>query len=335
MEKIAFIIGETFLYWSPLILAVAVFCAVCMFLGLYIGTAGKSVGAFLTVPLALAFSLVLGRLVHWYCRPDSYASFAAAMTDYSSGGYALTGVFAGCLLAACAMRCVGLVENLPQTLDCMALSGALGMGVGRLNHLYNALDRGMVVQSVKSLPLVYPVENAVSGEPEYRLATFMLQSIVAFVLFGVLLAFFMITRKKDSWGDTALLFLLGHGASQILLDSTRYDSLFLRSNGFVSMVQILGAVAVVIAVVVFSVRLVRWRGWKWWYLGLWAGIAGFLTGAGFMEYFVQRRSNQADTFYHIMTACLAGAVALTCVIHWLGSAALEREKRQAQLLTTE
>lgn len=332
MEKIGFIFGGTFLYWSPILLTLGVVAAVIMFLGLSVGFAKRPVGAFLTVPLAVALSIVLARLVHWYCRPDSYVSFQAALTDYSTGGFALAGVFAGCLLAACALRLACVVKELPQALDCMAIAGALGMAVGRLNHFFNPLNRGMVVQSIKTLPLVYPVENAVSGEPEYRLATFMLQAIVAAALFVILLAFYLAGGRKRG-GDTCLLFLLVHGASQILLDSTRYDSLFLRSNGFVSLVQILGAVFVVLAVVLFSVRLVRNRGWKWWYLAPWLAIVGMLTAAGIMEYYVQRRSNQADTFYHVMTVCLAGVVLLTCVLCAVG--AIPRVRKPEPALAAE
>lgn len=317
MEKIAFINGEEFIYWTPVILMLGVLAAVIMFVALHMGHTAKITGAFVTVPVAMALAMILGRLVYWYCLPDSYDTLESALTDYSADGYALLGIFAGCALAACAVRLVGIVKDLPGTLDCMAISGALGMAVGRLNHFFNPFDRGMIVETIQTLPLVYPVENAANGEPEYRLATFALQAMVAAVLFVVLLIFFLAGGRKHG-GDTCLLFCLGHGATQIVLDSTRYDSLFLRSNGFVSMVQIAGAVLVVLAVVLFSVRMVRTRGWKWWYLALWIPIVGLLTAAGIMEYYVQRISTRADIFYHIMTACLAGAAVITVAIQILG-----------------
>ena len=39
----------------------------------------------MAVPLAFVLSMVLSRLIHWYCRTDSYVSFEAAMTDYTTG----------------------------------------------------------------------------------------------------------------------------------------------------------------------------------------------------------------------------------------------------------
>jgi len=165
------------------------------------------------------------------------------------------------------------------------------------------------------------------------LATFMLQSIVAGVLFAVLLVFYLRKRKhalKD--GDTALLFLMVYGCSQVLLDSTRYDSLFMRSNGFISIVQILGAVSLVLAIVIFSVRLVKARGFKAWYILIWVLLAGCIGGAGYMEYYVQRHGNLALFCYSVMGACLTGAVILTCVVRVL---AVAREGKPALVETNK
>lgn len=336
-EKIAFIIGEHFVYWGPVILGIAAFAAICLFVALHMDQTKQVSGTFLTAALAVALSLVLSRLVHWYCRPDNYASLAAAMTDHSSGGYALIGVFVGCAAAAGLVRLTGLCKNLPLTLDCMALAGALGMCVGRLSHFFNAFDRGQVVESIQTLPLVYPVENATSGALEYRLATFMLQSIVAGVLFLVLTVFYFVGKHRRTLkdGDTCLLFLLCHGATQVLLDSTRYDSLFLRSNGFVSLVQIAGAVGIALAVVLFSVRLVRACHWKWWFLAFWVGIVGLLTCAGIMEYFVQRRSNDAAFYYNFMSISLISVIAVTVVIRYLAARAENRNKRQSEMIADD
>ena len=316
MEKIAFFTGETVYYWSSIVLTLAALTAVCFFLSMYLGKEGNAVAAFGVIPLALALSLVLARLVHWYCRTDSYDGFSEAMVPFSPGGYALLGVFAGCILAAALTRLLHFHDNLPRMLDCMAVAGCAGIAVGRLASFFNASDRGQIVQSAKSLPWVYPVTNAVSGATEYRLATFLFQATVALALFIALLVFF--SRKKRRDGDAALIFLLIYGASQIVLDSTRYDKLFFRSNGFVSIVQVLGAVVLVLAIVVFAVRLVKSRGFAWWYVPVWLVQAAAIGGAGYMEYYVQRRGNEAVFAYSVMSACLAAVVALTLIQRLLG-----------------
>ncbi len=331
MERIAFIYGNTCIYWSSIILTLAVMAAVGIFLFLFLREKGNGIAAAALVPLASVLGLLLARLVHWYCRADAYASLYAAMTTFTGGGYALMGTFAGCILAACVLRLIRVVKNLPMTFDCMAVAAAAGICVGRLASLFTSSDRGMLVEGIRSLPLVYPVSNAVTGVVEYRLATFMLQSIVAGVLFAVLLVFYLRPRKKPlKDGDTALLFLLAYGCSQVLLDSTRYDSLFMRSNGFISIVQILGTVSLLLAIILFSVRMVKARGFKAWYILLWVLLAGCIGGAGYMEYYVQRHGNLALFCYSTMGACLCGAVILTCVLRLL---AVSREGKSALVET--
>ena len=322
MDRIAFIYGEQFLYWGSIVLALATAAAVCLFLALYIGKSGNGTAAVVALPFAIVFSLLLGRYQHWYCRADSYDSFYAAMTSLLTGGYALMGAFAGCALTAALLRLFRLSRNLPEMLDCMAIAGGLGIALGRLSCFFNASDRGQII-AITELPWAYPVVNAVSGQLEYRLATFVIQAMITGVIFlGVLLFWLWGQRKgtrKD--GDACLMFLLCYGASQIVLDSTRYDSLFFRSNGFVSIVQVLGALAIALAAILFSIRMVKARGWNPRYLIFWAVQLALVGVAGYMEYHVQRHGDQAVFAYSIMGACLAAFVAVTVVIWCLAAKA--------------
>lgn len=320
MDRIAFIIGDTFVYWSSIVLTLAAATAICIFLAAYLGKSGNGVGAALLIPIALIASLALGRLVHWYSRSDSYAGLEAAMTDFTSGGYALIGVFAGCFLAALLLRFLFIVRDLPELLDCMSLGGAAGIAVGRLACFFNASDRGQILENIQTLPWAYPVTNAVSGAIEYRLATFLLQAMATGGIFVILLLVFVIGHgtKKMKHGNVALLFLLLYGVSQAVLDSTRYDSLFLRSNGFVSIVQILSAAAIVLVAVIFSVRMVKVRKLRFWQFPLWIGMLGGLGCAGFMEYYVQRHGDQAAFAYSVMSAALLAVVVLVLITWALG-----------------
>lgn len=308
MEKIAYISGGTYVYWQNIVLVLASGVAVCFFLAFYLGKSGNAAAGFAVIPVSIALSMVLARFFHRYSRSDSYAGFLSAMTDYSSGSYALTGVFLGCFLAAVLVRRLHLSENLPEMLDCMSIAGAAGICVGRLSSLFNSSDRGQVLEHFKGLPFAYPVTNAVSGATEYRLAVFMLQAIVALILFFALVVLFRKESGSRKDGDICVIFLLCYGASQAVLDSARYDSLFFRSNGFVSIVQVLGAIALVGGLVFFSVRMVKNRGFKFWYLLLWLASAAALGGAGYMEYYVQRHGSAALMAYSVMSLCLTFVV---------------------------
>ena len=319
MDKIAFYSGSTAIYWNSVILTLAAATAICFFLAFYLGKSGNGAAGFAVVPVSMVLSLVFARFFHWYCQSDSYTGFTAAMTNYAEGGYALMGVFLGCVLAAALTRVICLHRNLPEMLDAMSMAACAGMAVGRLSALFNASDRGQVLESFRSLPIASPVNNAVSGAVEYRLATFALQSMVALALFIGLAVFYNKGQKRGKLrdGDTCLLFLLLYGASQVVLDSTRYDSLFFRSNGFVSVVQVLGAVALVLAVILFSRRMVKARGFRAWQIFLWLLIGIAIGGAGYMEYYVQRRGNEALFAYSVMSGCLLFVILLTLLIRFL------------------
>lgn len=329
MDKLALISGESFLYWNSIVYTLAAATAICFFLAFYLGKCGNAVAGFAAVPMSIFLGLVAARFFHWYCRADSYDSFLSAMTDYTSGGYALMGVFLGCFLSACLLRLIFISRSLPEMLDCMAISGCAGIAVGRLASLFNSSDRGQVLENFKSLPFAYPVTNAVSGAVEYRLATFMLQSLVALLLFGGLTVFYLRGQKKGTLkdGDTCLIFLLIYGASQVVLDSTRYDSLFFRSNGFVSVVQVLGALALGLAVFLFSRRMVKKMGLQYWQFILWIPIAAGIGCGGFMEYYVQRRGNEAVFAYSVMSICLLFVIVLTLLIRLLGRNTAHSTKR--------
>ena len=318
MDRIAIIYGETFLYWSSIILTFAVAAAVCTFLFLYLREKYNGLSAALLVPGAMAASLFLSRAMHWYCMANAYESLEGALTTFTGGGYALMGVFAGCILAALVLRLLGFVKNLPFALDCMALAGGVGIAVGRLACFFTASDRGPVIESIRSLPIVYPVINAVTGVVEWRFATFLIQAIATGLITLVLLVVHLNGQKgkvrKIRDGDTACLWLCAYGASQVVLDSTRYDSLFMRSNGFISIVQILGAAALILTMIYFSVRMVKARGFQWWYIILWIVYAGCAGGAGYMEYWVQRHGDQAVFSYSVMTGCLVLMVVLTSLV---------------------
>ena len=318
MNRIAFIFNSNIIYWNSLILVLASMVAICFFLALYLPKSRNANAAFIAVPLASALSFLLARFIHWYCRTGSYASMMSAMTDFTGGSFALVGVFIGCMVTALLLRICRVHRNLPQMLDAMSIAGAAGIALGRMASFFTNADRGQVVNSIQTLPWVYPVTNSVSGALEYRLATFVIQAIIAGLLFLVLGIFYLTGKRRQlKDGDTTLIFLLCYGASQILLDSTRYDSIYFRSNGFVSVVQVLSAVVLAVAIILFSIRLVRSRGFKGWYIALWVAILGQLGGAGYMEYHVQRHGREALFAYSVMGICLVWTVVLSLVIRGL------------------
>jgi prolipoprotein diacylglyceryltransferase len=194
-------------------------------------------------------------------------------------------------------------------LDSMALGGGVGIALGRLCSLFNTSDRGMILPENIGFPYAYATTNAVSGAVENRLATFMIQSFLTggiVVLLMVYLLISAIRRKRVKDGDIFLLFCMLYGSCQIVCDSTRVDQLFFRSNGFVSVVQILSLVIFVIPLLIFSIRMVQRNHFRVWYLGIWIPMLAMMGVAGYMEYYVQRHGTEAAFAYTVMSGCLIG-----------------------------
>ena len=127
---------------------------------------------------------------------------------------------------------------------------------------------------------------------------------------AVLLEFFYRCRKRpmkrgSSDGNTARYFLLLYSAIELLLDSTRNDSSFMKFNGFVSIVQMICAICIGALLIYYSRRSVkanglgarRWVIWAVWFIGL--------AGTGVSEYLVQRHGNWYLGCYAAMTVCCA------------------------------
>lgn len=319
MEQIAFIAGQTVFYWKPLLLTAGILTSIFFFLCLYLRESGRGLSAACAIPLALVLGILLSRAVHWYCRPAEYQGLASALKDISGGDFALIGAFGGCLITALLLRLLRISDSAPAMLDCMSIAGAAGIAVGRLSSFFDSSDRGILLEQLRSLPLAYPVINSVSGSQEYRLATFLIQAMAAAAVFLLLLLSYppLLKRKRLRPGDGCMLFLLLYCATQAVLDSTRYDALPFRSNGFVSVVQVFSALAIGFVVVVFAVRLVRLRGFRPWYIAIWVLIAAMLGVAGYMEYYVQRHGSLAAFSYSIMSAALAVIVAAVITMAFL------------------
>lgn len=334
MEKLAFIGEGIFIYWSPIIIAIAAVAAICFYAAAYIVKEGNGFALSASILLSVAFSIPLSRLVHWYCKAGAYPSFAAAMTDYTTGGFGLLGVFAGCILAAVLLRLLRISGNLPKMLDCMSLGG-IGIAVGRLASLFDSSDRGMIVSDSLTFPFAYPLVNVVTGTVQNRLATFMIQSMVAAVIVGGILLFMLvckIRKKQIPDGDIFLIFLMCYCAGQIVCDSTRYDALVLRSNGFISMVQVVSLVGLLIPLVLFMIRMVKATGFKRKYLGIWGVMAAAFGLAGYMEYIVQNNGHKALMAYSTMSTCLVVVVALTLLCRGIGIKAVTAKTEEAEIV---
>lgn len=308
MYKIAFICGNIPIYWHSVVIFVAALVGIVFFLAAYLRKEENFLGAMMACPISIMLSLILSRLFHWYFRPDSYGSFGMAMTDFFGLGHALLGAFAGCILTACLLRMMTAIDSLPVMLDCMSFGGCGAIALGRLSCLFTPDDRGSILSGIERLPWTFPAVTTTSGALEYRFATFLFQSLTAGCIFVAMLMLLYSRKKKARDGDMALLFLFLYCVSQILWDSTRYDSMHLRSNGFIGAVQLVCVLAAVVVLVILSTR--QGRNAKTLMIFRWSLILAAIGCVAYMEYYVQIRGDRAGFAYMVMGVCLILMVAI-------------------------
>ena len=303
MESIAFIWGRYMVYWSTAIVTMACAVGMLLFLFLYLWDEEVYLGGFWALPLSLGLGMLGARLAHWYFRRDAYESLAAALTDYSVGGFLLVGAFAGVFLAALILAALRRGSHLGAMLDAMSMAGAGAIALGRLSCLTNSSDRGAILPEGSFWG--GNVLSVSTGAVEYRFNTFAIQAVLAGVILAVLLVVYFLRRREYHRrpGDLFWLFCLYYGGSQAVLDSTR------------SVTQVLGLAAVVAALVCFTVRYLKTGGWKPGAASLWVVSLLFLCGACYMEYYVQRHGSQAAFGYTVMAICM-GLVLVLGTILW-------------------
>ena len=123
MDKLLVLFGGEIADWKPILIAIAALAAALMSVGVCLWRGEKLLPMLAALPLGTLASVCLARLIHWYCRSESYASLQSAFSEMRGGGYSLIGVFAGMLLAFGLVRLLRLTRDLPALLDC-AVPGA-------------------------------------------------------------------------------------------------------------------------------------------------------------------------------------------------------------------
>lgn len=315
MSPIAIYSGTTVIYWSSMIICLAAAAWFFLSFSLYTAGGGKSAAMWVFLPFAVLLSVFFSRLIHWYCHTEQYTGIASALTDYSSGGYCLPGVLLGVTLAAVIVRLLRFTDSIAQLLDALAPGAALGIAIIRLSSLFNNSCRGKITienEKLQKLPIGSGITTA-TGDVQYRFATFFVAFMLFMLLAVVLVIFFYRSRNyrmKHGFqkGNVALAFLLFYSALEFVLDSTRYDSSFFRSNGFVSLVQILCAVFLIGILIYYSILSVKANGLRAYHIILWVLFLAAAGVTGYFEYLVQRHGDWYRMCYCVMSfSCLAMA----------------------------
>ena len=309
MNPIAVYFDTTVLYWSSILISVGLLAALFMSLSLQVTNGGRIVSMMLFFPLAILFSVPLCRILHWYCHQEQYGGFFKAVTDYTAGSYVLPAAIPGVWLAAWIAAKLDDGDT-AKLLDAAAPGAALTVAFVRLSALFSSACRSKIpvtAEFLQHLPLAAGITNS-AGATEYRFATFFAHFLLMMLLCVFLLKYFlkrrfMPMRAGRREGNTINMFLLYYSASELVLDSTRYDSSFLPINGFVSIVQIITSVCILLLLIHYSRLSIRANGRRFWHWLMWLVWLIVLLGVGATEYLVQRHGDWYLGCYGAMGFC--------------------------------
>ena len=208
----------------------------------------QSGAAALTGLLSMALGLIFSRL--FYGLMDDALGRPLplwAMLRLNTGGYSMMGALAGACLGAFLAGKLLKQESL-RLLDFLAPALMLFVACERLGEGYS--DEFGVSRVLLS-PIFENFFLAVEDDFGWKLCTYLLESFTALILCLVLLRDEKPNRRA---GDTFLKMLILYGATQILMESLRYDQ-HMTVNAYVKYQQVMAMLLLAGGVIVLALRM--------------------------------------------------------------------------------
>lgn len=315
-NTVAVYFNDLVIYWSSVMIFCGALAFITMTFALWKPKNPRSAALGCFFPLAILFSFLFSRLIHWYFNMEQYAeSFGAstfssivpAFTRFSVGSYCLPGVILGICFAAWIVSKLGYVTSAGRLLDFAAPGTCLLIFFIRLSALFNGSFIGKRpvtgISFLQRLPFCVTVTDT-AGNVSYRPAVFFLEALLILIAFVALLSFFYNYRTVKmyypcrSTGNVWKMFLISYAAIEILTDSLRTDKplmhfTFLNKlnaySAFISIAQVAALAFLLIVFFSYYVCSIRTNGFRWKHalalLLFLASIAGF---GYFGEYSIQR-----------------------------------------------
>lgn len=304
MNRTALIYEGLSLDWFGVMVAAACLvglCVTCLLRKFQKGSVNEILTVFcIGAPLAL----ILSRLQYCLLRSDVGISYI--FKGMHQGGYGLYGAMLG-ILAAIGITALLFKVSFSELTDCVAAAGAGIIAVGRFATRFTMDDLGFEIA-----PNVFTVEEAGLT----RLAVFYLDGIVESVIFVLCIGlfFFSYCRKNSTFtkGNVALIFLMLHGLSQVVMDSLRTTTHCLFNNDFVKASQIIGIVSWLVIIIMFVCRLVKKQLFRKEFWGIFAVFAVLIVVSIRMEYRVG--AGNYISAHMVMGICMVIMAVLSLII---------------------
>ena len=210
---------------------------------------GKKGTTALTGVLAILCGFAVSRL--FFCFMDQGLGGPVPLRGVillTGGGYSMMGaLFGACFGALLAAKITG--QNSARMLDLLSPALLLFIACERLGEGYVddfGISRPLVGELLKGSFL------SLEGDYDWTLATYLIESFTALVLALILLR--DVNRKRRA-GNSFILFLILFGATQVILESLRFDQHMHLS--FVSLQQVMAILLLAAGVTVVALR--HWK----------------------------------------------------------------------------
>ena len=249
MNQIAVFYGNTTIYFSSILIALAILSAFIFSLAIYMPRHRFGVAMWIFYPTATVASVLASRIIHWYCNPEQYVDFHSAITDFTTGDYCIIGVIFAVVAVSLLLRLLRLVRSHYDLLDAAAPGLAFIIAMVRFTHIFSDKCYGKMLittPNLQHLPIAAPIIGS-DGNAEYRFASFFVSFLIMLVATALLIISYL--KKKEtlpvsgstktsatgttyiSDGHTFRMFLLLFSAEEVIIDSTRYDASHLFFSG--------------------------------------------------------------------------------------------------------
>ena len=312
--------GDLLIYWNSIVIVLGALSGLALSLALCHDKKCSKAAVLAFFPFAFVFSLLIARIMNWYFFAEQYPSFVAAISDFTVGGFCVTGILFGSMLAGLIVKLMHLA-SFRNLMDTVAAGIALTISFIRLSALFGSTCHSKIIVTspvFQRLPFAIASVDA-AGNTVYRFATF----FVAFILFALvaLLTVGLFAKHRDdrlvkgagNTGNVANIALVMCCAVEMVMDSTRGDSTALhfmllssinKYVNFVSVSMIIGAVCILVIFIHYLKYSHRAYGKKAHVLWLVLGFIICVAGVGGTEYCGQRFTG-LHTLWHSSQAAFA------------------------------
>lgn len=250
VDRVAFTIGKTEIYWYGIIMCVAILVAIGM------ATMFCKVRKYDTdIPINIALVVVpFGILsARFFSVLFEEGLSMSDFFNFRTGGMSIIGAVVGGAVGLLVYVFIKKPESKLLYFDTLVVVLILAQAIGRWGNFFNAEVYGQVVERNGSIFSKFPFAVEVDGV--WYQALFFYESVLNLVGFLILALSYLCSEKK---GLSTAIYLIYYGVVRTILESFRQEQFILRL-GNIAISRLFSFAMIVIGIVMFLIVLIKSR----------------------------------------------------------------------------